>query len=74
MCWGPNSDHFHLIWDGHQPNSVGLYTHYKDSLLQVKMTIPIKKRVDRPWHIWASSNGIHLVNLIGCWERQVFPE
>lgn len=35
---------------------------------------PLKKRVDRPWHIWASSNGIHLVNLIGCWERQFFPE
>ena len=26
---------FHIIGDGHQPNSRGLYTHYKDSLLKV---------------------------------------
>ena len=23
--------YFHIIGDGHQPNSRGLYTHYKDS-------------------------------------------
>ena len=26
-----NSLYFHIIGDGHQPNSRGLYTHYKDS-------------------------------------------
>ena len=26
---------FHIIGDGHQPNSRGLCTHYKDSLLKV---------------------------------------
>ena len=35
MCWGLNSHYFHIIGDGHQPNSRGLYTHYKDSLLKV---------------------------------------
>ena len=28
-----NPHYFHIIGDGHQPNSRGLYTHYKDSLL-----------------------------------------
>ena len=32
---GLNSLYFHIIGDGHQPNSRGLYTHYKDSLLKV---------------------------------------
>ena len=32
---GLNSDCFHIIGDGHQPYSRGLYTHYKDSLLEV---------------------------------------
>ena len=31
MCQGLNSHYFHIIGDGHQPNSIGLYTHYKDS-------------------------------------------
>ena len=31
MCQGLNSYYFHIIGDGHQPNSRGLYTHYKDS-------------------------------------------
>ena len=35
MCQGLNSHYFHIIGDGHQPNSRGLYTHYKDSLLKV---------------------------------------
>ena len=26
-----NSHYFHIIGDGHQPNSRGLYTYYKDS-------------------------------------------
>ena len=28
---GLNSHYFHIMGDGHQPNSRGLYTHYKDS-------------------------------------------
>ena len=35
VCQGLNSHYFHIIGDGHQPNSRGLYTHYKDSLLKV---------------------------------------
>ena len=35
MCQGLNSHYFHIVGDGHQPNSRGLYTHYKDSLLKV---------------------------------------
>ena len=35
MCQGLNPHYFHIIGDGHQPNSRGLYTHYKDSLLKV---------------------------------------
>ena len=32
MCaLGLNSHYFHIIGAGHQPNSRGLYTHYKDS-------------------------------------------
>ena len=31
MCQGLNSHYFHIIGDGHQPNSRGLNTHYKDS-------------------------------------------
>ena len=31
MCQSLNSHYFHIIGDGHQPNSRGLYTHYKDS-------------------------------------------
>ena len=31
MCQGLNSHDFHIIGDGHQANSRGLYTHYKDS-------------------------------------------
>ncbi len=31
MCQGLNSHYFHIVGDGHQPDSRGLYTHYKDS-------------------------------------------
>ena len=35
MCQGRStpiiSYYFHILGDGHQPNSRGLYTHYKDS-------------------------------------------
>ncbi len=40
--------HFHIIGDGHQPNTRGLYTHYKDSLLKVGWDkLPNKTR--QPW-------------------------
>ena len=32
---GLNSLYFHIMGGGHQPNSRGLYTHYKDSQLKV---------------------------------------
>ena len=35
VCWGLDSHWFPVVGDGHQPNSRGLYTHYKDSLLKV---------------------------------------
>ena len=35
----PFFHYFHIIGDGHQPNSRGLYTHYKDSVI-IRMTIP----------------------------------
>ncbi len=35
LCQGLNSHYFHIIGDGHQPNSRGLYTHYKDSVIKV---------------------------------------
>ena len=44
MCQGLNSHYFHIIGDGHQPNSRGLYTHYKDSLLKVGGLPSPKKR------------------------------
>ena len=43
MCQGLNSHYFHIIGDGHQPNSRGLYTHYKDSLLKVGWPSPIQR-------------------------------
>ena len=35
-----NSHYFHIIGDGHQPNSGGLYIHYKDSRHSRWTTIP----------------------------------
>ena len=40
MCQGLNSHYFHIIGDGHQPNSRGLYTHCKDFVIKGGMTIP----------------------------------
>ena len=31
LSQGLNSHYFHIVGDGHQPNSRGLYTHCKDS-------------------------------------------
>ena len=52
MCQGINSHYFHIIGDGHQPNSRGLYTHYKDSgfLLKGGMTIPNIATFDHGTH------------------------
>ena len=46
-----NSLYFHIIGDGHQPNSRGLYNHYKDSLLKVGWVYPQYKEF-RPWLTW----------------------
>ena len=43
-----NSQYFHIIGNGHQPNSKGLYGHYKDSLLKVDDHPQYKEF--RPWH------------------------
>ena len=40
-----SSHYFHIIGDGHQPNSRGLYTHYKDSP-EGWMTIPNTRSLD----------------------------
>ena len=41
-----NSHYFHIIGDGHQPNSRGLYTHYKDSVIKGgRSPIPQKRRL-----------------------------
>ena len=54
MCQGLNSHYFRIIGDGHQPNSRGLYTHYKDSYLKVGgLPSPIQG-VDRPWLTWVT--------------------
>ena len=42
MCQGLNSHYFHIIGDGHQPNSRGLYTHYKDSVIEGGMSLSPK--------------------------------
>ena len=47
-----NSHYFH-IGDGHQPNSRGLYTLYKNSPLNVGWPSPIQG-VDRPWLKWCT--------------------
>ncbi len=44
------SYYFHTIGDGHQPNSRGSYTHYKDFLLKVAWRISPIYGVDWPWH------------------------
>ena len=50
MCQGLNSHYFHITGGGHQPNSKGLYTHYKDSLFftfQIGMSLsPILRSLD----------------------------
>ena len=44
MCQGLNSHYFHIIGDGHRPNSRGLYAHYKDSYQKVGgLPSPIKR-------------------------------
>ena len=57
-----------MIGDDHQPNSRGLYTHYKDSLLKVGGLPSPVQGVDRPWHIgfmmiqgFAASEGKNLM-------------
>ena len=47
MCQGLNSHYLHIIEDGHQPNSRGLYTHYMDSLIKGGR-FPIPKKTRQP--------------------------
>ena len=50
--WVPgsiNSHWFPLVGDGHKPNSSGLYTHYKDSLLKVGWVYPQYKEWITDW-------------------------
>ena len=47
MCQGLNSHYFHIIADGHQPTSRGLYTHYKDSVIKGGRS-PIPKKTRQP--------------------------
>ena len=49
MCQGLNSHYFLIIGDGHQPNSMGLYTHYR---IPIKggMTIPNIATFDHGTH------------------------
>ena len=54
MCQGLNSHYFHVIGDGHQPNSRGLYTHYKDSYWRWEVSHPQYSDL-WPWHIYISS-------------------
>ena len=52
MCQGLNSHYFHIIGDGHQPNSRGLYTHYKDSVIKGgRSPIPKKTRLLTMAHV-----------------------
>ena len=41
MFWVLSSHCFYVIGDSHQPNSTGVYTHYKDSLSRVGWPFPI---------------------------------
>ncbi len=53
MCQGLSSissHYFHIIGDGHQPNSSGFYTHYKEFLLFRWDDHPQYMEF-RPWHM-----------------------
>ena len=56
MCQGLDSHYFNIIGDGHQPNSRGLYTQYKDSLLKVGWPLDDHPQYNefRPWLKWWS--------------------
>ncbi len=55
MCQGLNSHYFHIIGDGHQPNSRGLYTHHKDSYL--RWDDHPQYSDFWPWHIFLAESG-----------------
>ena len=52
MSQGLNSHYFRMIGDGHQPNSRGLHTHYKDSYY--RWDDHPQYREFRPWHIYCT--------------------
>ena len=51
---GLNSHYFHIIGDGHQPNSRGLYTHYKDSLAQMEILTNVQNFWENFGASWCS--------------------
>ena len=61
-CQGLNSHSFRIIGDGHQPNSGGLYTQYRDSLLPKKEPIlgsGIQQRSWDPTKVMGSNTGMN---------------
>ena len=51
MCQGLNSHYFHIIGDGHQPNSRGLGPHYQDSVIKGgRSPIPNTRSLDPSTH------------------------
>ena len=62
MCQGLNSHHFHIIGDGHQPNSRGLYTHYKDSVIKGGMTIPNIATFDHGTYSHFQKKSLHSIH------------
>ena len=64
MYQGLNSHYFHIIGDGHQPNSRGLYTHYKGFLLKVGWPSLINiATFDHGTYRWGSVKQIHRAKL-----------
>ena len=56
MCQGLNSHYFHIIGDGHQPKSVGVYIPIiRIPIKGGRSPIPKKTRQPWPWHIWLGS-------------------
>ena len=73
MCQGLNSHYFHIIGDGHQPNSRGLYTHYKDSLFKVGWPSPIQG-VDRPDRTYMHHLSVNFSQKLFRWLRLRAPK
>ena len=66
MCQGLNSHYFHIIGDGHQPNSVGVYIPIIRIPIQGEMTIP------NIAHIWVPLESQETLDGFKCLIRWVF--